>query len=548
MKKLIILIILLFAYPCWSADREVTDLTELSATPATGDLVVIVDVSDTTDSDEGTTKKITVSNAVGGYQFDIPGAVKDGSTDDTTAFQAAITAAAAGDTIFLSPGTYILSNITSVSDIKIVGASGTILKHKDAATDHMLECSGDVELLGLEFDGNRANITNRTIFPVHFDGDRLHIEDCKFTGSVYGAVYFKSDERVRICNNEFSDMAEHSGNAGEYTIAIKGASTAACQIWITGNDIMHGTPANAARAPGGISLSGVSMSANISDNYFKNIGCQDANNKIGNIDLYTDCDKSIISNNRFDDYYYQALKLQNSGQLIVTGNIIDQNADGNASNAMQISYERAFGSALEDWIIANNIIELGGEDNIQGISCSGDGTNTTKKIIIQGNIIRDSYTGIRLDNEARDVVIANNIIEQFSYRAIHIDDTGVSASTTVTINGGIIDDGSETPVGHVVVSTNVTNLRLKLNGVTFIGNPSSYWIYMNTASALIMSNCDFVGTAGGTAINLTSVTTVEIDEHTDCSIITAGMCRDTDDGVLYSWDGDSVNSIGDPNP
>lgn len=43
------------------ADKKITALTALSAFPAVGDLLPIVDVSDTTDSASGTTKKITAS-------------------------------------------------------------------------------------------------------------------------------------------------------------------------------------------------------------------------------------------------------------------------------------------------------------------------------------------------------------------------------------------------------------------------------------------------------------------------------------------------------
>lgn len=43
------------------ADKKITQLTALGTTPASGDLVPIVDVSDTTDSPQGTTKKVTYS-------------------------------------------------------------------------------------------------------------------------------------------------------------------------------------------------------------------------------------------------------------------------------------------------------------------------------------------------------------------------------------------------------------------------------------------------------------------------------------------------------
>lgn len=44
------------------ANQEIDDFTALGVAPAVGDLLAIVDVSDTTDSAQGTTKKITAAN------------------------------------------------------------------------------------------------------------------------------------------------------------------------------------------------------------------------------------------------------------------------------------------------------------------------------------------------------------------------------------------------------------------------------------------------------------------------------------------------------
>ena len=64
MKKLLMVIIaiLFFAMPCMAEDQEITDFTELAAAPNALDWVPIVDVSDTTDSAEGTTVKLLISN------------------------------------------------------------------------------------------------------------------------------------------------------------------------------------------------------------------------------------------------------------------------------------------------------------------------------------------------------------------------------------------------------------------------------------------------------------------------------------------------------
>lgn len=60
-RKTIALCALLFAGAV-SAQTKISGLTALAAAPASGDLVAIVDVSDTTQAATGTTKKITASN------------------------------------------------------------------------------------------------------------------------------------------------------------------------------------------------------------------------------------------------------------------------------------------------------------------------------------------------------------------------------------------------------------------------------------------------------------------------------------------------------
>src|SRR5210317_628113 len=46
------------------ANKKISALTALGATPAVGDIIPITDVSDTTGSPQGTTKKVTVANLV----------------------------------------------------------------------------------------------------------------------------------------------------------------------------------------------------------------------------------------------------------------------------------------------------------------------------------------------------------------------------------------------------------------------------------------------------------------------------------------------------
>lgn len=83
MKKVFILLTLSFllsAGLCWGAG-EVTSLTALSEAPASGDLVEVVDVSDTTYSANGTNKKITATNLLNGISSIFTGNVGSTSTE-----------------------------------------------------------------------------------------------------------------------------------------------------------------------------------------------------------------------------------------------------------------------------------------------------------------------------------------------------------------------------------------------------------------------------------------------------------------------------------
>src|ERR1043165_873389 len=71
------------------AAEKISGLTALAVAPAAGDLLAIVDVSDTTDAASGTTKKITTANLFSGLSgtglpFELVVACSDESTALTT--------------------------------------------------------------------------------------------------------------------------------------------------------------------------------------------------------------------------------------------------------------------------------------------------------------------------------------------------------------------------------------------------------------------------------------------------------------------------------
>lgn len=62
----------------------ITTFTELAEAPATGDLLGLVDISDTTDAGTGTTKKLTIANLIKSIPFEMVVACSDEDTPIVT--------------------------------------------------------------------------------------------------------------------------------------------------------------------------------------------------------------------------------------------------------------------------------------------------------------------------------------------------------------------------------------------------------------------------------------------------------------------------------
>jgi hypothetical protein len=179
---------------------------------ASGDIRLIRDVSDTTLGAPGTEKQVyagedamaTQRLAWQTWNVKAHGALGDGSTDDTTAIQAAMDAAntAGGGMVYFPPGTYITTAITIYSQIKIVGAGPelSVVKMKASTNTQVFTSTGFSGLTGgntgggiagfeirdLAVDGNKANNTTAgvgiRIYGYDFRIDNVNVRNCKGTG------------------------------------------------------------------------------------------------------------------------------------------------------------------------------------------------------------------------------------------------------------------------------------------------------------------------------------------------------------------------------
>jgi hypothetical protein len=159
------------------------------------------------------------------------GAVFNGSTDDATALQTAITAAAAaGKPLILSPGTAIIGTPLSISaPVTLIGAgsASTTLKAKNGLSDFIIKFTGGSAGVGIvnavftdfTLDGNLANQTAGggilAIGAVQCVFERLHFTSCYNWGLELGPITGGAfGHHNRVFNCLFDNSGSSSGYGG----------------------------------------------------------------------------------------------------------------------------------------------------------------------------------------------------------------------------------------------------------------------------------------------------------------------------------------------
>src|SRR5579859_1941138 len=116
------------------------------------------------------------------------GATGNGTTDDTTAIQTALTAASTVGGIYIPQGTYIISTTPLIpSNVNVLGGGrGTILKAAASSQPNVLSVAGNAHIVisNLQINGNKANVNQLSIQYTTLNGiymagsDDITVQDC----------------------------------------------------------------------------------------------------------------------------------------------------------------------------------------------------------------------------------------------------------------------------------------------------------------------------------------------------------------------------------
>lgn len=372
-----------------------------------------------------------------------------GGADDTTVIQDALDSAP--DSSFVINDEYVVDGL-SIQGQTLVSTNGMgCIKKKDgSSTTTLISCTSETSVArieGLILDGNWQGISNRGSV-VYLDCFRGEVINCVIRNSAENGVFVSVKDSAIISGCSFEGMSLHTGNPGESSKCIHvtgdGQGEGYGEVIITNNTFTGDIPdtGDEHRATGGIFCSfDLNKSMIISENIFRNLGQSGPSgsggtNYIGNIDLYHSVSRTIISNNKFYNYFYTPLKLQNSSNVIVDSNYIgNPGHDGDSGHG--ILYQpnaRNYPLPGHSCIISNNIVT---KSNNIGISVLGDTVLPVEKVVISNNIINEAVRGIVVSRCSGNIVIDNIIVDTTSGNAIEFNQSSgeVCASDIVIKNG-----------------------------------------------------------------------------------------------------------------
>lgn len=134
------------------------------------------------------------------------GATGNGTTDDTTAIQTAISASG-GRALYFPPGVYIAGSLNLVSNITLFGDGvGSVLKLKAATTysSLVLDTVDSVTITNLKIDGNMANQSVVKYGIVTIAATKIIIDKVWITGTYGHGIYIVgASSKVSVTNSKF---------------------------------------------------------------------------------------------------------------------------------------------------------------------------------------------------------------------------------------------------------------------------------------------------------------------------------------------------------
>ena len=416
------------------------------------------------------------------------GAAKDGTTDDTTAIQAACTAcASAGSgTVLFPAGTYAVStgSITVGSGVSISGYGATI------STDSgiiLFTLAGSNKISGLTFDGNddtSANAANNMILGL--DTSDIEIRDCDFVDVANSSIVLNGVTEIRIIDCTFTDSRQADGIAG-IKISDGTSYRESENIHIRGCRFVQNSQAS--NGSGGIILQGADETGSgLGPYYVKNItidSChflgtgRNSSGYRGDIDVYNDVDGLIVRGCTSYGGLYSFVKAEDVKNVLIEGNIVDDN------EAYGVVIADRYGNTINhDITIRGNIFK---DITLRAIDVATSDTDTADyiyRINISDNTINTTGNdGIRLQNATQSVV-SGNIVYGTAQEGIYVANGSATDDPALTVVNNIVNMLAVSDDG-ILFNPRANNPGCVISGNQVIGGSPAFTVSNNPGRKII---------------------------------------------------------------
>jgi len=417
------------------------------------------------------------------------GAVGDGTTNDTTASQAAATALAQYGILDLGGYHYAVTGISISTDDAII-RDGWLVAHADTAGDHVIKAdstTSGVQFKNLNIYIDKAAITSTDCAGIYLDQcAKAKVINCFVNGSRndnYGAPrmesgiygYGATESEVINCKVINSDqegiMFESCDDT--YISDCEGRDTGKSAIGTHKGS--RATISNCRAFDTG--ASGITMNSQdsiVSDCLIKD---NTAANGItvghsASADTYAnDC---VVSNNRVINSAAVGITVQCGINVTVEGNVITDSAD----DGIQV---KAHPSTHGVSVIKGNSVESSGGEGIYYVAFQAYGS-----VIIDSNGVYNSTDNGVYVFALRDAVVSNNLIDT-------VGDSGIRFIGTTPVGAAGLLTASAT--GNTIKNTNWSGIVCaNLHAIIATGN---IFTDINTASAATCGALAIARTAGG---------------------------------------------------
>lgn len=418
------------------------------------------------------------------------GAVGDGTTDDTDAFIAAISACA-NASVYIPAGTYILRTVTISVSVEIYGPGTVKLKNNydqnnvslgdtNAAMFDITTSNAVVKFIGITFNGNQANQSAVTpslslIRAWNRSGASttsldISVVDCTFMNQtsasirVNGVTNADGKNILNVHGCLFLDGRKGIGLGDPASANPLGFTPFYIDLYDRVQSIVSDCrfifrstlAALAEYAPGAGRWTFVDSTTNtdgasgvVTNCACYRVGRKDekydgtatGNNGLGVFDFYARARDMVIHGNTFDECFNAAVRGKtNIDRVVITGNIINNTPGGISITPNTYTPQTGY------IVIANNVIRGGDQWGISVVGNSASGVGYVSDLAITGNVIENitnvnSATGnigaiiVRYHDKA---VISNNVISNVT--GVGCDGIKVRNSIKCSVNGNSISD------------------------------------------------------------------------------------------------------------